>query len=296
MRPVGIILVFMNLLFSVATCALIVVVYSTRANWNKEYKVMQAQAEVAAAAYKSERQAHENDLKGRDERLVSLSNQIETLKNSVTTAEAAKAQAVKTYTDYKAARDAEDTAGISLASQIKQFQKELESLQKEKSEQLAKIIELQNNVNAERKEKVDAVQKFSSLMVRNEKLMQEYSQLAQKYNQAEQLLGKLGSSGKSITDPPVTPAPKNVVGSVTEVASNGMAAVSIGSDSGVSVGNKLEVVRLDEKNPLASRYLGTITLTSVQPKQAIGTFEASRTGPVKLPSKGDEVRTSLGGK
>jgi hypothetical protein len=66
MTAVGKILVFMNLLFSVATAGLIVLVFTTRTNFKAEADRWRNVALVAEAAYKSEKIAHENDVKGRD--------------------------------------------------------------------------------------------------------------------------------------------------------------------------------------------------------------------------------------
>ena len=64
----GRLLVFMNLVFSVITGALIVFVFTTRANWVAAYKDAEAKAKTAEAAYKSERGAHDSDVRQKDAR------------------------------------------------------------------------------------------------------------------------------------------------------------------------------------------------------------------------------------
>ena len=62
----GKLLVFLNLVFSIATGALIVFVFTTRANWVSAYNHAANQAKAAEAAYKAEKAAHENDIKQKD--------------------------------------------------------------------------------------------------------------------------------------------------------------------------------------------------------------------------------------
>ena len=71
---------------------------------------------------------------------------------------------------------------------------------------------------------------------------------------------------------PKTPAPGGVYGKVTAVATAGtLAQVNIGSDSGLAAGNTLIVFR-------ESEYLGGLTLTVVNTKEAVGKFTPARRG------------------
>src|ERR1700733_14376876 len=63
MTVFGKILVFMNLLFSVVTGALIVFVFTTRANWVAAYGDAKAKAEANEKVYLAEKVAHDNDRK-----------------------------------------------------------------------------------------------------------------------------------------------------------------------------------------------------------------------------------------
>jgi len=66
MTPFGKLLVFLNLVFSVVTGALIIFVFTTRSNWVGAYNDAKVKAESAEKAYKAEKTAHENDLKQKD--------------------------------------------------------------------------------------------------------------------------------------------------------------------------------------------------------------------------------------
>jgi hypothetical protein len=65
-----------------------------------------------------------------------------------------------------------------------------------------------------------------------------------------------------------------------------MAQINIGSDSGLSVGNVLIVFR-------GTEYVGDLTLTTVEPKVAVGKFQPARRA--SKVQKGDSVITSFGG-
>ncbi|MEM9701626.1 MAG: hypothetical protein AAF907_04195 [Planctomycetota bacterium] len=86
------------------------------------------------------------------------------------------------------------------------------------------------------------------------------------------------------------PAP-DVAGKVLEFDERGSAGtkvlISLGSDDGLRVGDKLQVVRMEG----GGKYVGQIQLTEVEYDQAIGTLTSkSRTTSIK---KGDDVKTRL---
>ncbi len=294
MRPVGIILVFMNLLFSIATCALIVVVYSTRANWKKEYDSAKNLALVAEAAYKSEKQSHENDLRGREERITTLANQITNINNDIATAKAAKDQSVAQYEALKASGSGSSTTLANLNAQVGQLSKELESLKAERSNREGRIIALEKEKNDERTQRVDFQVKLASLQSRNEKLAQDFSELNSKYQIMSREYQRMGVGSRnpgSLLSPDVKPAPSGVNGEVKYVNGN-QAQISVGTDSGVTEGNILQVFRLNP-DPKLSVYLGTLRISRSEPKSAIGIFEASPASRIKSPTVGDTVSTSL---
>ncbi|QVL32167.1 hypothetical protein KIH39_25580 [Telmatocola sphagniphila] len=296
MRPVGIIFVFLNLILSIATCALIVVVYTTRTNWKKEYDRAKDLALVAEAAYKSEKQTHDNDLKGREERISALNSQIDSMKNAVSTAEAAKVQALKDLADYKKTTTGDNSDKASMTAQITQLGKELESLKAERQNREAMIIQLEKEKNVERKDRVEAEQRLAGLQSRNQKLANDFADLTNKYQSIEKQMGKLGLSNPSILNNDAPPPPKGVAGSVTAVNDRGLTEISIGSDSGIKEGNELFVARFNEKNPSASTLLGTLRISRSEPKKAIGYFTPAATSNIKKPSVGDTILTSLASK
>src|SRR2546421_2863277 len=84
----GRMLVFLNLVFSVVTGALIIFVFTTRANWAGAYADAKTKAEAAEKAYKAEKTAHDNDVKQKDATLKEMDEQIKQLNSRVATAQA----------------------------------------------------------------------------------------------------------------------------------------------------------------------------------------------------------------
>jgi len=94
-------------------------------------------------------------------------------------------------------------------------------------------------------------------------------------------------------DKPPPPVLSNLHGEVERVVGD-LIQIGVGIDAGVSKGTVLEVSRTEG----GGTYLGTIKITDVFPKQAVGIFRPARPVPFdrlrpeELPKKGDEVKPS----
>ena len=76
MTVFGKILVFLNLLFSVVTGALIVFVFTTRSNWVAAYTDAKGKAEAAEVAFRSEKASHDNDRKQAEQTQASFTEEL----------------------------------------------------------------------------------------------------------------------------------------------------------------------------------------------------------------------------
>jgi hypothetical protein len=84
--------------------------------------------------------------------------------------------------------------------------------------------------------------------------------------------------GESVTkNPPANP----LEGTIMNTDPSGLVTISIGSDAGLAKGHTLEVYRL-----APSKYLGTIRILEVKPKEAVGQPMGRMTAPLQ---KGDRV-------
>jgi len=168
--------------------------------------------------------------------------------------------------------------------EIEKLKKQLENSQKE----LKKLQEERDGLLKE-KEKRDGILKElildpelrkklglppESLNEKLNRLMNQYEKLLKENNRLPR--------GQKMGSPP-RPSPDAVV---TSVADN-LATISIGSDSGLKLGQVLQVYRL-EPDP---EYLGTLKITNIEAHKAAGKFNPA-TGRAVI-KKGDKVTAKV---
>jgi hypothetical protein len=293
MTAFGKLLVFLNLLFSVVTGALIVVVFTTRANWKAAYTEAAAQAKAAEAAYKAERAAHENDLKQKTVGSASLEAELASLRTAYTTALADVETNRRAIDEQK--KLAQDARADSqrLEQEMVALKSERGTLAAEQNELRTKLVNIQKELDTQRGVAVLADLNSKNLLQKNMNLLQQVELLTVQIRNLESGAGALvrpggNSAADSILNPPPKTAPPGVRGKVVEVSQSGagLAQINIGSDSGLSPGNVLTVF-------VGSEYKGDLTITAVDPKTAVGKFTPVRR-EVKI-MKDDQVITSFSG-
>jgi hypothetical protein len=302
MTAFGKILVFFNLIFSVATAAMIVIVFTTRANWKKEYEKAKDVALIAEAKYKertseidSLKSSYTDETKSKDTLIQSQSDTIGKLRDEL----AAEKKATSTE---KTKYDKENTSQTSLKTEVGFLKTEREQLNVDNTKlkkDLADQIVLTNDqkrIAVENKIEADTQRARADRMLRrNEELERDNITLVA---QNKALLAEGASKGgSSLLNPPPLPAPKDVNGTVTAVTSTGLVQISIGSDSGINVGNKLQISRYDLVNPDKSMYLGELVISRVEPKSSVGQFYPQQFARAneKLPKVNDSVTTGVSG-
>ncbi len=292
MTVFGKLLVFLNLLFSVITGALIVVVFTTRANWKAAFDDAKIKAERAESAYLAEKAAHDNDLKQKDSGSSSLIEELKAQKLAVTDAQAEADRAKRAVEEQIARTQAALNDAKRLEQEMLQIKGERTTLSAEQDALRAKVVAIQVDLDKWKSIGVFADQQAKNLQQKNQNLLRSLEELTLKVRDLE-TTGTLGGGagtgiGTSIVDGTPKSAPPGVRGSITEVSTtgSGLAQVNIGSDSGLSTGNVLTVYT-------GSEYKGDLTLTAVNPKTAVGKFTPSKRG-VEL-KKNDSVITSFSG-
>jgi hypothetical protein len=294
MTAFGKLLVFLNLLFSVVTGALIVVVFTTRANWKAAYTEAAAQAKAAEAAYKAERAAHENDLKQSAAGSSTSRTELDSLRTALTTAIADAEANRKAIDEQKKLAQEARADSLRLEEEMKALKSERATLATEQNELRTRLVTIQRELDKQREVAVLADLNSKNLVQKNMNLLREVEGLTIKIRDLEQtgagLLGGSrgsGESASSILNPPPKSAPPGVRGQVVKVSDSGtLAQINIGSDSGLSPGNVLTVF-------VGSDYKGDLTITAVDPKTAVGKFTPVRRG-VEIKDK-DSVITSFSG-
>ena len=293
MTAFGKLLVFMNLLFSVVTGALIVFVFTTRANWVAAYNDAKVKAESAEKAYKVERASHENDLKQKDSASGGLQNENTQLKAQVAASLAEAQRAIEAAAKQVQVTTAALTDAQRQLAELEQIKVERDLIAKEKDALRQQIVKIQGELDKQREVAVQSVLQARNMEQKAFNLLKQVEELTIRNRDLEAQnvgVGTGSSSGgaaaPSIIDGTLKSAPPGVRGRVTAVASSGtgLAQVNIGSDSGLSTGNVLIVYR-------GADYLGDLVLTRVDPKEAVGKFTpAKRTSTIKTD---DMVATSF---
>jgi hypothetical protein len=302
MTAVGKILVFFNFLFGIAVAALIVIVFTTRANWKKEYETARSRLLIAEAKYK-ERTAENESLKASQaDETKSKDLAIKTLTETLAERDKQLAERTTERETESTKFQKETTSQTALQQEVGALKTERELLNKDvqilKRQVADEIIQTNLQRNLAVNNKIDA----DTQRARGDRLLRRVEEL-EKDNlvlaNQNKILGASGATGGaySLLNPPALPAPKDVKGTIIAVSSNGIAVVSLGSDSGINIGNKLEVYRLDLNNPDKSNYLGELVISRVEPKQSVGQFNPKpfARADERLPRKNDTVSTGVSG-
>ncbi len=320
MTIVGKILVFLNFLFAGAVVYLIAQTFVTRENWKKAYEEMKNKALIAEGAYRQEKIAHENDNKipkpqvEAEKRRADEAEKIKKFYEGDTTANPPVVGKYTEAVEMLKAREKQlnevKTNHQALSSELVVLREERNVLIKQAEAERAAVLKLQKDINDEKRKTVEVTtdrdqyrQKAERMLTRVEELEKNVTTLT---NTLNALGPQVGKSTSSLINPPPVPAPKDVYGTVRAVATSGITVISMGSDSGISAGNKLEVYRIDEKNPRNSVYLGELVISRTEPKQAVGQFypkpfakpeeRLPRAEEPQRGIKGDIVSTGLGNK
>lgn len=320
MTIVGKILVFLNFLFAAAIVYLIAQVFVTREAWRKEYEKMKNVALIAENKYAEEKIRRENAVKAIEPQIAAERKRAEDAEKQLKVYTGDKSvnpevkgkydEVVEQLTDLVKKLKAVEVNHDAAIKEIDVLREERNILIKQAQDERVAALKVQQELNLEKRKSVEYKieadsfkQKAERMQARVEELEKNVTQLTNQLNALGPLVGK---SAYSLLNPPAVPAPRDVYGTVMGVATSGITVISLGTDSGISVGNKLEVYRIDERNPRNSVYLGELTITRTEPKQSVGQFQAKPYArpEERLPRpedktkgvKGDIVSTSLGNK
>jgi hypothetical protein len=285
MTTLGKILVIVNLVFSVVTGALIIMIFITRTNWREGFekeaannKALQEKNTRLAADMKSVRDETDRRIQTVGEELNNAKKDLEQARK-----QAKELQDSLVLEQGKSKADA-NAHGV-IQSELERRRAEVTRLEKRVADAELDIAKLQQDNREQRavatKNQLDA----DSLRVRNAQLMDQLSQMAQDIERR-----KSGASGVAGGGMPNNPPPEDVRGVIKALdASSGLVTISLGSDAGLSVGNTLEAFRFKPR----PTYLGRIQLVDVRHHDAVGKLiSTQRRGLVQI---GDEVASRIMG-
>lgn len=260
MTTLGKILVFVNLLFSMVTGFLIIMVFLTRTNWKTGFDELEKNLKVANANVKAFAERAEAIKKEKDEERTNadrekatLLKQVNDLKKEVVDAKTAL------QTEEAKTRDATTTSQGS-TEESKRRQNEVDRMVAVMAERDKKILELEGDVKKSRDEAILANKNFEEERNRSVSLLTRVQELEKSLD-----LARHGGSPTMTTS--LKPPPEDVQGRVKESdPRTGLVTISIGSDSGILKGHKLEVYRFQPKPD----YVGMIQIVDSRHHEAVG--------------------------
>jgi len=287
MTTLGKILIFLNLVFSLLAGILIIQVYATRTSWKSAFDKLDGFYKVSEAANKALRSEMDDIKKKKDDEIKIAEKTRDALEADKKRLEG-QITAVQNELQTEKSKFLDQNKNATVSNEeLQRRQQEVSAVMDRLNKAAVALAEEQKKGKQLQDEKMQAVINFNSEHERNVRLLENIRQLSQNYELAQKKLASLGVSAKDVLvnrNPP----PDDVEGVITDTdAKTGLVTISIGSDSGVNVGNTLEVFRIKPE----PKYLGTIKILDAQAHQAVGKLTAApRYGPLE---KGDIVATKI---
>jgi len=290
MNLVGKIFIVLIFIMSLVFMSFVVAVYATHKNWKEV--VLRPENEVKPGKELGLKfQLDQSKARNQE-----LNDQLDKLKQEVTTEKAAKRQQLSKL----------ETENDELRKERDQQQKDLAKLEQQVRDAVAAMESTQKNATALRgevdglREEIRATQKdrdaqFTRVVQLTDELHQTVGQLKSAQARSTQLAADYANALEVLRKHDLTPDPKRyepkpprVDGVVKAVSGEGLVEVSIGSDDGLMKGHTLEVYRSGEG---VSTYLGRIEVTATQPDKSVcKVLPEFRKGQIQV---GDRVASKL---
>lgn len=280
MTVLGKILVFVNLVFSLLTAGLIVMVYSTRTNWASAFTKQAATVAIVRAQMDAEYAEADKAVKGKEAEVQRLTREKQEQSTLLAKAQSDLTAARQEVTQLTSVTSSGDAVKQAQVDELKRRKEEAERLTTLVTEREQKIHEIDQQMSKLRSEKVAFQIQYESAKARNEELLKRIQTMEQELAQLR------GPGGRSTpTTPAPTPVPENFRGSIKALQGD-LATITPGSDAGAAVGSVLQVYRLQPR----PEYLGTLVIRAVTPHEAVGQLQGPKKNQVKV---NDEVAARL---
>jgi hypothetical protein len=264
MTILGKILVLVNFVFSLVTAALIVMVFVTRTNWKSSYDELTKRYQAARAS----NDAYVKEVEGQRNAIAKLEGDVKKAQSELANGNAqaqATIQALQDDRNKVAQRAANAETNLTAATEeLKRRELEVTNLKTVMAGKDEKLNDLENKNQEYRNQATAQEIAYKNEHERNVLLLDQLEKMSKEYErlQATRTGAPSGANGALALKPP----PQDVKGSILAVdPQSGLVTISIGSDSGLSVGHTLVVYRLDGK----PEYLGYVRVVDVDFKQAV---------------------------
>ncbi len=286
MTPVGKILVFVNLIFSLFVGAMGLMVFTADTNKNAEIVKVQREREVLKASnttYQEENKSIQEDksstLKEKEVDIANLNMKVEDFKRE-------KDELVKKFNEASKKLNEQDIVLQTAVAESSRRQEQNSQMSEILKAEVIRNKEISKKLEDTRAEEINqriAAQTFKST---NERLEVQLREMAKDMERTK----SGGSSALTqVNKASKNPPPDNIEGMVKATDASGLIKISIGSDAGLIKGHTLEVFRLSAV-ATQSKYLGTVRILEVTPNEAVAQ-------PVKplsdKPIAGDRVASRI---
>jgi hypothetical protein len=279
MTVLGKILVFVNLVFSLLTAGLIVMVYTTRTNWASAFGKQAATVAIVRAQMDAEYAEADKVVKAKEAEFQRVTREKQEQTTLLTKAQSDLAAARQEISQITTAQGSGDAVKQAQAEELKRRKDEAEKLTALVTEREQKIHEIDQQMSKLRNEKVSFQIQYESARARNDELLKQIQAKEQELARSRD-----PGRGATMTQAP-TPVPENFRGSVKALQGD-LATITPGSDAGAAVGSVLQVYRLQPR----PEYLGTLVIRAVTPHEAVGQLQGPKKNQVKV---NDEVAARL---
>jgi len=258
MTALGKILVFVNLVFSLLTMALIGMVFFTRTNWKAAYDKQTANLQVAQSVANQDAERLTKAQKDTEAIVKQREREIAERDKKIAAAEKTVADLRTQLSETNKTKDTETEQVKTVTAELERRRAEVKQLGDLKTAADARIVDLEKQLTKTRDD-------FIEKKLGYDQLKERFQSLLAQYESANKELAQLKARGISAPATTKVPPPENARGYITKIDGN-LATISIGTDAGVNKDNVLQIYRL-KPNP---EYLGTITILNATPFEAVG--------------------------
>jgi uncharacterized protein YukE len=308
MTAVGKMLVFLNLVFSLAVGAFAVLSFTADTHWRKGYDELSKKYQVVdanAKVYKTNSDRWSKERTDLNETLARVAGKELQVKGPDDVDRAAR-QATRVLeerrdTIEKLNRLLDDSRRdlVEERKKVSKYETVTSASQKDVERRQVDVEKMRSILDAETKKNNELVKDMNDLRDRavaaeiqaksfkdiNSRLENQLQDMARDVARMRATIGSAGTAGVARTG--VNPPPDNVEGLVRR-AEAGLVSITIGSDAGLSRGHTMEVFRLGQ-NP---KYIGRIRLVDVAPTTAVGQVVGRLSASIQV---GDRVASRIVG-
>lgn len=289
MTPVGKVLVFLNLVFSLAVGAFVVMIYVARAHWVDEYKKLENRNTVLTAdarTYQSELQKAQADASAQ------IAKKDAELKNAQQDLDAASRTITQLRKDLGEAQT-KSQHEVALSSI---YTSEVGKRQEDVGQLRATLQKERDNNNALVKQNAELRDQATVAQIERRTVQEQNSRMEKQLQQMAKDMARVRASGGATLTARAggkNPPPENVEGLVKNTDSRDgvtLMTLTIGSDAGLTKGHTLELFRINPSSPTQSKYLGTVRILDAEAHQAVAQPVGRLSSP---PQRGDRVASRI---